>query len=79
MVECGEDPSSLPYGMVITYLLEAFNIPLSSYSYVSTSKCYNNRVFVTMGYVSADGICIKKQEVEAKVTPFSSKVKVDTS
>lgn len=79
MIECTEEPSSLHYVIVITRLLKAFNIPLSDYPYVSVSKYYNNRAFVSLGYVVVDGGWIKKHETEAKVIPSSFKVKFDTS
>lgn len=75
MIERVGDPTNLPYEMVITHLLEAHNISLSSYPHVTITKSYNSRVVARMGYVAMKDTWINKQEGEAMNAPTDSKTK----
>lgn len=74
-IESVDDPTNLPYGMVIAHILEAHYILLSNYPYLTVTKCYNSGAFASMGYVSMDDMWVKKQEGEAEVVPRVSKPK----
>lgn len=79
MIESADDPTSLPYGMVTTHLLEANNISLVDYPYITVTKSYNSRGFASMWYISVKGAWVKKQEGESKNIPSDSKAKTSVS
>ncbi|XP_070014826.1 uncharacterized protein [Nicotiana sylvestris] len=79
MIESVDDPTSLSYGMSITHILEAYNISISEYPFVSVSKSYNSRAFASMGYVCVKGTWVKKQEGEVKHVQPNPKTKASVS
>lgn len=74
MIESAEDPTSLPYGMAITHILEA-HISLSAYFFTIVSKSYNSRAFASMRYVCVKGSWVKKHESDVKTAHPNSKPK----
>lgn len=79
MIESVDNPTSLPYGMVITHLLEAHNISLVNYLYATVTKSYNSRAFASMGYIAVKGTWVKKQDGEARNALTDSKTKAYVS
>ncbi|XP_059278124.1 uncharacterized protein LOC132032513 [Lycium ferocissimum] len=78
MIEVSPDSSYLPYGMLLTTLLEASEIKLAKFPSVPITKCYNSRAIKSMGYVLEGDSWVKK-DIEVPVPPPSSDIKASAS
>lgn len=72
MIEAGLYPSSLPYGMLITHILEANSIPLTDIVLIPIKQCYNSIAFVSMGYILTKGSLVLKLDVGPSSPKYKS-------
>lgn len=62
-----ESHASLPYGLIISRILDASLVDLSDYTHVEVSSTYNTCAVGNMGYVLTDDKWSKKGFIKAKV------------
>ncbi|KAK4709056.1 hypothetical protein R3W88_029981 [Solanum pinnatisectum] len=55
---------SLPFGMLITRILESHFMCLGDFSPIFIKQCYNSRTFVSMGYSRNDSSWVLKNDLE---------------
>lgn len=67
MLDSASDSSSLPYGMIITRILEANHVCLNDVPPIQVKQCYNSRAFGSMGYVHSNDSWVLKFDVHASV------------
>lgn len=79
MIEVASNPFSLPYGMVISRILEANNISLVDIPPRIVKQCYNSKAFISMGYVRTKDSWVLKSKTDVPVVAPSSKVKAPSS
>ncbi|MCE3052156.1 hypothetical protein HAX54_051722 [Datura stramonium] len=69
--------------MVVTRVIKAMGVDVSSFPVKEISSTYNNRAFSSMGYVLDDGVWVKKFSYKPKIKHASpgglSGVKIDES
>lgn len=59
MIEVASDPFSLPYGMIISRIIEVNNISVVDIPSLTINQCYNSKTFKSMGYVrTEDSWCL---------------------
>ncbi|MCD9638769.1 hypothetical protein HAX54_022920, partial [Datura stramonium] len=81
-----QDPggnTSLPYGMIVTRIIKAIGVDVSSFPVKEIFSTYSDRVFSSMSYVLDEAIWVKKANYKPKIIHASPKgpsnVKIDES
>lgn len=69
MLESISDCTSLPYGLIITRILQFYRIDISAWKKCPVSACYNARAFASMGYVKTEGNWVRKDSKFPKMCP----------
>ncbi|MCE0480548.1 hypothetical protein HAX54_037489 [Datura stramonium] len=70
MLESCHDPddnTSLPYGMIVTWIIKTMGVDVSSFPVKGISSTYNDRAFYSMSYVLHEGVWVKKTSYKPKV------------
>ncbi|KAF3617583.1 hypothetical protein FXO37_34577 [Capsicum annuum] len=62
--------TTLPYGLLITRILQYYSIDLSAYPSVEVFATYESKTFTSMGYVSVDNKWCKKECAKEIFDPF---------
>lgn len=74
-VEAFLNPSSLPYGVIITHILEDSNISLELFPSFVIKQFYYSKDFTCMGFMFVDDIWVHKSNSDSTSTPTSRKSK----
>ncbi|MCD7472806.1 hypothetical protein HAX54_014172 [Datura stramonium] len=73
--------TSLPYGMIVTRIIKAMGVDVSSFPVNEISSTYNDRAFSSMGYVLDERVWVKKASYKPKIKHASpegpNSVKID--
>ncbi|MCD7469771.1 hypothetical protein HAX54_009015 [Datura stramonium] len=73
--------TSLPYGIIVTRIIKAMGVDISSFPVKEISSTYNNQAFSSMGYILDEGVWVNKASYKPKIRHVSpdgpSCVKID--
>ncbi|MCD9639387.1 hypothetical protein HAX54_023828 [Datura stramonium] len=75
MLESCQDPggnTNLSYGIIMTRIIKAMGVDVSSFPVKEISYAYNDRAFYSIGYVLDEGVWVKKASYKPKVKPVSA-------
>ncbi|KAH0646563.1 hypothetical protein KY284_034447 [Solanum tuberosum] len=80
MTDVISDPSSLPFGMIITRIFESHFMCLGDFSPVLIKQRYNSRDFLSMGFTRSDSSWVLKTDADdLDDAPMKSKPSSSTS